>query len=459
MSNEIRVIKYEGDNSTFIWKHPAEDFDAMTQLIVHESQEAVFFMNGEALDLFGPGRHTLETQNIPQIGKFLKLTNHKDGTPFHCEVYFINKAVHMGLKWGTDSRIRFIDPESGIPLDIGASGEANLAVSDSRKLLVKLVGTTYGLNNNDILKGNGTNNYQQTISGFFRAPLVNEVKTYLATVIKEKNINILEIDERTNEISEELRRRISPKFEEYGLYIPNFYVTNVSLPEDDKNFQKLRQFRAAYLATKEAEIQAKIIEAQRQRVLQEQQTEILQKEHELRMRQLEEEKKKRAAQAEAEAARLKGFAEASVMQAQGIAKGEAMKAQGYTQKDVLETEAQKAWAQGMGNIGSGDTVINGSGGGTGNLGTDVVSMMAQMKMAGYMFDKMDGIFPGSEKKESAPAQSGKICPECGATVPERAKFCLECGHSFAPVPKKCPSCGAEVPENSKFCLECGTKIQ
>lgn len=54
------IIKYEGDNSTFIWKHPKEDFNTSTQLIVHESQEAVFFMNGQALDLFGPGRYTLE---------------------------------------------------------------------------------------------------------------------------------------------------------------------------------------------------------------------------------------------------------------------------------------------------------------------------------------------------------------------------------------------------------------
>ena len=58
------IIKYEGDNSTFIWKHPNEDFNSLTQLIVHDSQEAVFMLNGEVLDVFGAGRYTLETQNI-----------------------------------------------------------------------------------------------------------------------------------------------------------------------------------------------------------------------------------------------------------------------------------------------------------------------------------------------------------------------------------------------------------
>ena len=69
----IDVIKYEGDNSTFIWKHPAEDFNMKSQLIVHESQEAVFMMNGQALDTFGPGRYTLDTENIPILGKLLQL--------------------------------------------------------------------------------------------------------------------------------------------------------------------------------------------------------------------------------------------------------------------------------------------------------------------------------------------------------------------------------------------------
>ena len=59
------VIKYEGDNDILIYKHPAEDFNTLSQLIVHESQEAVLFLNGQALDLFGPGQHTLETENIP----------------------------------------------------------------------------------------------------------------------------------------------------------------------------------------------------------------------------------------------------------------------------------------------------------------------------------------------------------------------------------------------------------
>ena len=145
MQQIAEIIKYEGDNSTFIWKHPCEDFNSLTQLIVHESQEAIFFMNGQALDLFGAGRYTLQTQNIPKLGKILNRTT-DDKTPFHCEVYFINKTEQMSIKWGTDSKVQYIEPTYGFPLSIGASGEMSLRASDSRKLLLKLVGTEDFLN-------------------------------------------------------------------------------------------------------------------------------------------------------------------------------------------------------------------------------------------------------------------------------------------------------------------------
>ena len=114
MPSIAQVIKYEGDNSTFIWKHPCEDFNTQTQLIVHESQQAVFYMNGQLLDVFEGGRHTLETQNIPLIRKFFNKP-FDNQTPFHCEVYFINKTEQMAVKWGTDSKVEYVEPTYNFP--------------------------------------------------------------------------------------------------------------------------------------------------------------------------------------------------------------------------------------------------------------------------------------------------------------------------------------------------------
>ena len=472
------VIKYEGDNSTFIWKHPCEDFNSLTQLIVHESQEAIFFMNGQALDLFGAGRYTLETQNIPQVGKLLNRTT-GDQTPFHCEVYFINQTVQMGLKWGTDSKVRYIDPESGVPLELGASGEMNLQVSDSRKLLIKLVGTMSG-----IAWGENGTNFTKSIQNSFRPLISTAVKSHLTSSIKEKNINILEVDEHLEELSAVLRQRILPGFEEYGLTIPQFYLTTVVLPEDNPNFKRIRELYTIGLQkrmisaeteikTAQAFAEADVTAARRQIELERQttQTEIARREAERKIIE---------AQAEAEAMKAGGFAEAEVMRAQG-----------YNQKDVIEAEVQKAYAAGMGLMGA-----NGGSSG-GGVASDMVSMMAGMKVAGVMMDKMDGMMGGlggstqktpetSEKAaDTASAPETVICPTCGAKLPAGAKFCFECGNKVvllkenemicpvcgkvtpkgkfcmecgAPLVRKCPNCGAELPDGAKFCLECGTKI-
>ena len=221
------VIKYEGDNSTFIWKHPCEDFNSMTQLIVHESQEAIFFMNGQALDLFGAGRYTLETQNIPEIGRVLGRST-GDTTPFHCEVYFINKTVQMAIKWGTDSKVQYIEPTYGFPISIGASGEMALRAEDSRKLLLKLVGTE------DFLT-------QSKLVMLFRAFLMTRVKTYIAQVIKSKAINIFEIDEHLSEFSNDIHQLLIPDFEDYGIALDRFFVTTIVKPDGDRQYEKFKE--------------------------------------------------------------------------------------------------------------------------------------------------------------------------------------------------------------------------
>lgn len=166
------IIKYEGDNDTFVWKHPIEDFNYGSQFIVHESQEAIFFKDGQALDLFGAGRYSLETQQLPLLENLYKLPTDTEGT-FHSKVYFVNLSVVMGVKWGTDSKIRMFDPASGLHVELGASGEFNIRVINSRKLLLRLIGTTSGLKREDIMGiGNG--------KSYFRAMIMAQVKAYLA---------------------------------------------------------------------------------------------------------------------------------------------------------------------------------------------------------------------------------------------------------------------------------------
>ena len=495
MAEEIRekglasVIKYEGDNNTFIWKHPVEDFNMGSQLIVHESQEAIFFRDGQALDLFGPGRYTLETQKLPMLDQVYKLPADTE-TTFHSEVYFINKTVQMAIKWGTPEKVRFIDPLTSTPLEIGASGEMNVMVSNGRKLLLKLVGTTRGISWED---GPG---FTKSLQASFRPLIANAVKTNLPAVIRNENIDLLEIDEKLDIISENLRQKINPGFEEYGLTIPQMYVTSVVLPENDPNFKRIRDLHTVSLQARvlQAEATVKTVQAQTEtqyRTAQEQSRaaiEAARRDAELQRQITETE----IARKEAERRVIAAQAEAQAMRMAGLTEAEVMAAKGYNQRDVLQADVQKAYAEGIGNMGPAISAGGGSNvmGEMLGLGVGLAAMNAVAPQIGGMFKEMNpnpvGV-SGTAQPAAAPAAdtwdcecgnrgiTGNFCSNCGRPRPKpaepdtwdclcgnkgiRGNFCSNCGR---PRPKPAEPetwdcvCGNKNIRGN-FCNMCGRK--
>ena len=240
-----KIIKYEGDNTTFVWKSPIEDFNTLSQLIVHQSQEAVFYKNGQALDLFGPGKYTLDTQNIPVLKRFLNLpTGGK--TPFHCEVYFVNKTHQMAIKWGTDSQVQYMEPTYKFPLQIGCSGEMTLSVSDSRRLLVKIVGTEKGLTQTELVQK-------------FRAYLMSKIKPYIAATMQTAEFSIFEVDAHMDEISSALKEKLAPDFTEYGISLDKFFVTTIAKPDGEAAYEKFKDLHIRqYSDVAEAQLKQKV---------------------------------------------------------------------------------------------------------------------------------------------------------------------------------------------------------
>lgn len=378
------IIKYEGDNSTFIWKHPNEDFNSLTQLIVHDSQEAVFMLNGEVLDVFSAGRYTLETQNIPELGKRLNRAV-GDKTPFHCEIYFINKTEQMSIKWGTDSRVEFVEPTYGFPLSIGASGEMSLRVSNSKKLLLKIVGTEKYLS-------------QAKLVSFFRAFLMTKVKSYLAQTLKVQKINIFEIDEHLQELSEKLLELLIKDFDDYGVALERFFVMNIVKPDGETQYEKFKSLHFRQYAD--------IMEAKLR-----QQVSVI----------------------DAETA-----AKRTVIESQAMATKRAQEGYTYQQErgfDVAERVAENDAVGQMTNIGVGLGTMAGVGGAV--AGT----------VGGTIRETINGI--------------DNKCPKCGATVTFGSKFCNICGENLQVSINNsidCPKCGTKNPIGSKFCNECGEKL-
>lgn len=400
-----QVIKYEGDNTTFIWKHPIEDFNTTTQLIVHESQEAIFFMNGQALDLFGAGRHTLETQNIPLIKRLINLPTGGE-TPFHAEVYFINKTEQMAIKWGTDSKVQFMEPTYQFPIQIGASGEMSLRAEDSRKLLVKVVGTEKFLG-------------QEQLTRLFRAFLMTRVKSYLAQTIKEKKINIFEIDEHLNDLSDALRTKIASDFIDYGVSLERFFVTTIVKPDGDPSYEKFKDLhfrKYADIADAQIRQQVGIIDQQT-------------------------------------------MAQRTVIEAQGLAQKRQVEGYTYQQErsfDVAEKVAQNEGAGNFSSAGIGLGMMTGIGGAVGGAVGGVFNNAVE-PLTGAMAGAVIAGQPAAQPPAASPsATSDSFCAECGSKLTPGAAFCDECG-TPASKPEKCNNCGFVFEKPGKFCPKCGTK--
>ena len=384
-----QVIKYEGDNSTFVWKHPVEDFNTTSQLIVHETQEAIFFLNGQPMDLFGAGKYTLETQNIPLLRHIINIPT--GGVPaFHCEVYFINKTEQMAIPWGTDSKVQYIEPIYGFPISIGAGGEMSLKVIDSKRLLVKLVGTEKVLN-------------RDTISTYFRAFLMTRVKTYMAQVIKENKICIFEIDEHLIEFSNALKERLVRDFADYGIGLERFFVTRVIKSDGDAQYEKFKElYFRQYADIAEAKLK--------------QQVDVIGQ--------------------QTESQRI-------IIEAQGLAQKRNIEGYTYQQErgyDVAEKMASNEGVGNFSNMGIGLGMMAGVG--------EVVGQT----MGAVFEDAFSGTKTVSTTTEQN--AEVLFCEECGTQILPDSLFCDKCGHSLSTIckcskcgyvfvrpGKFCPKCG------------------
>ncbi len=379
------VIKYEGDNSTFIWKHPCEDFNTSSQLIVHESQEAILFLDGQALDLFGPGRYTLETENIPILRHIINIPTGGESA-FHCEVYFINKTEQMAIRWGTDSKVQYVEPTYKFPLSIGASGEMSLCVDDSRKLLLKLVGTEQVLN-------------RQQLITYFRSILMAKVKTYIAQTMCSNAISIFEIDKNLETFSVDIQQRLIPDFLDYGVQLKRFYVTTVLKPDGDPQYEKFKElYFRQYADIAEAKLK--------------QQTDVIH------------------AQTEAQKIVIDSQAQATKRMQEGYT---------YQQErgfDIAQDAAKNEGAGQFSNMGIGLGMMAGIGNTVGGMVGRTVSnsfteMSTQPQATANCFCDQCG---------SALTPGASFCDECGA--PQLSSgTCAKCGFKFIRPGKFCPKCG------------------
>lgn len=189
------------------------DFRIGSQLIVRESQAAVFFRDGQALDTFGPGRHTITTANIPLLVNLVGKAFSGE-TPFKAEAYFVSLREFTDLKWGTPTPITIKDSELGMAR-VQARGTYGLQIMDPQVFVNKIVGTQ-GL-------------YRTAnIQDFLRSMIL----TKLADLVGEMGESVIEIAAMTEEIVAAIRAKAAEEFAARGVTLTSVYAEYIGPTEE-----------------------------------------------------------------------------------------------------------------------------------------------------------------------------------------------------------------------------------
>ena len=229
----IDRIKFDGRASGLHWlvyKYPSEQFVLGSQLIVSQGQEALFLKGGEALDLFGPGTHTLTTGNLPLLNKLVNLP-FGGKTPFTAEIYYVNRTVKLDLPWGTQTAIPLEDPKYGLLLNVGAYGQYGIAVNNTRLFLSRIIGAI----------PHGAIGDYTTILKYFSGLIAAKTKSVVSEYMIKKQISFLEISAYLSELSDLFREAVRDEFDRFGVEIVNFFCESIA--PNQKDYEKLRGYK------------------------------------------------------------------------------------------------------------------------------------------------------------------------------------------------------------------------
>ncbi|MFC5469773.1 SPFH domain-containing protein [Cohnella suwonensis] len=211
----IEVIEWLDDRGIIVYRFPAYDnaIKMGAKLIVRESQAAIFVNEGQLADVFGPGTHTLQTQNLPVLTA-LNSWKHGFNSPFKSDVYFVSTANFTDLKWGTTNPVIMRDPEFGM-IRMRGFGTYAVKVGDPALFLKEIFGTKQELTT-------------AAITGYLKSIIVSG----LSDLLGEAKIPVADLASSYDELGQLAIGRLQPRFAALGLTLSGVTIENISLPEE-----------------------------------------------------------------------------------------------------------------------------------------------------------------------------------------------------------------------------------
>ena len=221
----IDVVEWSPkDNNEYAHRFPNNNLSTGTQLIVRESQEAVFFSKGQILGKFGPGKHTLSTENLPLLRNLFGIP-FGGKNPFFAEVWFVNKTAPLNIDWKTTS-MRFMDPDYGQMIPLVASGRYGLKVNDAERFLIRLVGTMQSFT-------------ARELTDHFQGAMIAKTNSSIMSFMNTNRVGINQIAAYLDDLSNFIKMPMSEFWEGYGFDLEGFYITGVDLDTSTPDGRKI----------------------------------------------------------------------------------------------------------------------------------------------------------------------------------------------------------------------------
>lgn len=384
----------QGDEVIYAYHYPENNLSTYTQLIVQESQVALLLSKGQLMGKFGPGKHTLDTENLPVL-RYLYGFPFGGKNPFTAEVWFVNLIQTYNIPWNL-ARLSIHDPDYNTQLPLAVNGQYGLRVIDPEKFLIKVVGPRYIFTQGDM-------------TAQFTGEFTTKVKSALLQFMLQNRVGYKTVSAYLDQLSDHVVKRLNEFWNELGIELTKFYISNIdidtSTPEGRKVKEAIAQ-QSSMSITGHTWQQAQMFDTANNAI---------------------------GSIGGGNGGLLGGLVAINMMGGMGGNGG------GMAGAAMAPQFSQPTFAPQQGGNG-----YNPQGGMPGG-------------MQGGMPGGMQGGMPGGPQG-GMPGPGGAprmvYCSSCAKRFPNNLQFCPNCGHKYNP----CPNCGTDNPEDARRCVSCGTTL-
>ena len=408
----------QGDTTIYAWRFPETNLSTYTQLIVQESKEAILFTKGQIAGKFGPGKHTLNTENLPILRKLYGIP-FGGKNPFTAEVWFVNKLQPYNIDWSVD-KMAIHDADYNTMLPLTAGGQYGLKVTDPEKFLIKVVGTKSGYTQDDL-------------TDQFRGEFSTKSKSAIVQFMQNNRVGFKQISAYLDSISNHLREILNPFWTNLGLELTGFYVSAVdidcSTPEGVQIKEALAQ-QSSMSITGHTWQQAQMFDTAQQAI---------------------------GGMSNGNGGLLGGLMAIGMMGGMGAGAAQGMMQPQYSQPTFGGQPQGAQPQQGYAQPQQVKMVY------CSNCSKKYPNSMQFCPNCGDRYNPCPNC--GTDNADNAKrciscgthlAGANSLCPNCKAPVAPNSTFCGNCGRQIVSN-DTCSRCGSPLPPSVKFCPRCGNK--